>query len=252
MHRTSWTVCIVGTVCVLLIASLPVAADAPQESENDEREVVVLKAVSSGGEPGEEGVHRRMIFHPLSGGYLGVRLTDLTPELRTHFGVPDDRGVLVARVEEGSPAEEAGLAVGDVVTEVDGEPVESTWDLSVAVRRRSEGETVDLEVWRDGRALDFTATVRERERERIEIGGLLEEGRLEHLPRMRWFEGEAGEGDEAIVRLRPRIVEELGESLGRVDWPALHESLQERNRELETRLEELEARLRELEERLEE
>lgn len=252
MHRTSWTVFVIGIVCVLLSYSPATAADPPREKEKETREVVVLKAASSGEEPGDEGVHRRMIFHPLSGGYLGVQLTDLTPELRTHFGVPDDRGVLIARVEEGSPAEEAGLAVGDVVTLVDGEPVESTWDLSVAVRRRSEGETVDLEVWRDGRALDFTATVRERERERIEIGGLLERGHLAHVPPARWFEGEAGEGDEAIIRLRPRIVEELGESLGRVDWPALHESLQERNRELETRLEQLETRLRELEERLEE
>lgn len=249
MHRTIWTLGIIGIVCVLLAPSPAAAADTPPEPEENEREVVVLKAVSSGDEPGAEGVHRRMIFHPLSGGYLGVRLTDLTPELRTHFGVPDDRGVLIARVEEASPAEEAGLAVGDVVTEVDGEPVESTWDLGVAVRRRSEGETVDLEVWRDGRALDFTATVRERERERIEIGGLLEKGHLAHVPPARWFEGE---GDEAVIRLRPRIVEELGESLGRVDWPALHESLQERNRELETRLEELEERLRELEARLDE
>ncbi|MGD2116416.1 MAG: PDZ domain-containing protein, partial [Acidobacteriota bacterium] len=178
-----------------------------------------------------------------------VQLTELTPELRTYFGVPDDRGVLVARVEDDSPAAETGLAVGDVVTEVDGEPMGSTWDVSLAVRRHSDGETLDLEVWRDGRPMDFTATVRERERERIELGELLHEGHFRELPGgLQWFEGRAGEEGDALIRVRPRIVEELG----KVDWPALRDGLQERNRELETRLRELEQRLKELERRLDE
>ena len=48
----------------------------------------------------------------LSGGYLGVELVDLTPELREHFGAPRDVGVMVGRVEPGSPAARAGLEVG--------------------------------------------------------------------------------------------------------------------------------------------
>src|SRR5436305_13618930 len=41
----------------------------------------------------------------VSGGYLGVGLLNLTPELRTHFGVPEDAGVLLSKVAPGSPAE---------------------------------------------------------------------------------------------------------------------------------------------------
>src|SRR5579871_5943521 len=51
-------------------------------------------------------------------GRLGVMVMGLTPELRKHFGAPDDRGVLVAHVESGTPAATAGIEVGDVIVEV--------------------------------------------------------------------------------------------------------------------------------------
>src|SRR5688500_12390489 len=44
-------------------------------------------------------------------GYLGVGLTEMTPELRAHFGVPEEAGVMVSSVEDGSPADKAGLKV---------------------------------------------------------------------------------------------------------------------------------------------
>jgi membrane-associated protease RseP (regulator of RpoE activity) len=237
------------TLGALLVTTFGAAATPlPGDPVKKDRQVVVLKAEGPGG---PEGTLPRVMFHSLSGGYLGVRLVDLTPELRSHFGVPDDRGVLVGRIEDDSPAAEAGLAVGDIITEVDGEPMSSTWDVSLAVREHSEGETLDLELWRDGRPMSFTATVRERERERIEMGELLHEGqlrRLHELPDFQWFEGSAGEDGEALLRIRPRIIEELG----KVDWPAIQEGLQERNRELEERLKTLEQRLKELEQRLDE
>src|SRR5258708_4887988 len=61
-------------------------------------------------------------------GYLGVELTELTPELRAHFGAPQDTGVMVARVVAGSPADKAGLKVGDIITSLDGKAVESSSD----------------------------------------------------------------------------------------------------------------------------
>ena len=50
-----------------------------------------------------------------SGKVLGVGLTDLTPELREHFGVGGDAGVMISRVVEDSPAAKAGLRVGDII-----------------------------------------------------------------------------------------------------------------------------------------
>lgn len=98
------------------------------------------------------------------GGYLGVQLTGLTPELRNHFGVPEDSGVMVARVLDGTAAFRAGLMVGDIITQVDGQPVASARDLAMTIRQRGEGDTVDLEIWRDGSRESLSATLDELDR----------------------------------------------------------------------------------------
>ena len=93
------------------------------------------------------------------GGFLGIQLTDLTPELRTHFGVAEDQGVMVAKVVDDSAAFRAGLAAGDIITSVDGETIDSSMDLTRAVRSREEGESVSLDVWRDGTFSTIDATL---------------------------------------------------------------------------------------------
>lgn len=232
---------VVAAVALAAAPALPAAGEAPQD-EVEKREVVVVTKTQDEGAP-------KVFVHALGGGYLGVQLTALTPELRAHFGVPEDRGVMVARVAEDSPAARAGLQVGDVVTGIEGEAVETPWDLSLAVRGKEAGETASLEVWRDGRGLDFDVTLEERERERIDLGGL------------HWQD--SGDGPH-VLRLRERLVpdgpptlffdseamERLGESIENLDWPRLNRRLGERNRELEERLEALEERLEELEEAL--
>lgn len=98
--------------------------------------------------------------------YLGVRLLDLTPELREHFGVSRDAGVLVSKVEPGSPAEKAGLKVGDIVTAAGDDKVTSSRDLRRAVRGRDAGEKVDLAVTRGRNSMKVTAEVAEPEHSR--------------------------------------------------------------------------------------
>jgi len=88
-------------------------------------------------------------------GYLGVELTELTPELRAHFGAPQDAGVMVARVMAGSPADKAGLKVGDIITSLDGKAVESSWDVRARVRALGEGAVLPLEVQRERREMDL-------------------------------------------------------------------------------------------------
>ena len=99
------------------------------------------------------------------GAFLGVQLSDLTAELRTHFGVPDDAGVMVGKVVDGSPAFRAGVEVGDIVTAVDGVAVDSASSLAHAIRGHEDGDTVVLEVWRDGRVEKISAGLEERERQ---------------------------------------------------------------------------------------
>ncbi len=100
------------------------------------------------------------------GGFLGVATTELTPELRRHFGVPEESGLLVARVVEGSAAAAAGVQVGDILTAAGGEAVASSRELVRAVGRREPGAVLELEVWRDGAQLALSATLGERPRQR--------------------------------------------------------------------------------------
>lgn len=95
-------------------------------------------------------------------GWLGVRTIELPPSLRSHFGAPEDRGVMVSEVGAGSPAESAGLRVGDVLYEIEGEPVRSSGELGERVSRAGVGNTVELSTARDGARLTLDALVVKR------------------------------------------------------------------------------------------
>lgn len=128
-----------------------------EDGELVEREI-------EGGEMWFSPEHRAHIAAFGAGGFLGVGLVELTPALRAHFGLPDrDHGILVSEVEAGSPAEIAGVEVGDVISAVDGEPVGRSRSLARRIRDREPGETVSLEVWRDGQVMTLTAALSERE-----------------------------------------------------------------------------------------
>lgn len=243
MNRSTMHLLTAALVLAALPAlALPATAGEAAGEDTEKREVVVLTKVGEGAP--------RVFTHVLGGGFLGVELMPLTPELRAHFGVPADRGVMVARVVEDSPAARAGLQVGDVIAGVEGDGVESPWDLTMAVRGKEAGETARLEVWRDGRSLDFDVTLEERERETIDLGGLTwhSSGDGPHVLRLRERLGPDG---PRTLYFEPEVMERLGESLEKIDWPRLNRRLGERNQELERRLEELESRLEELEKALE-
>jgi C-terminal processing protease CtpA/Prc len=95
-----------------------------------------------------------------SKGRLGVVVMSLTPDLRTHFGAPGDRGVLVAHVEPGTPAAKAGIVVGDVIVQVRGRTIDSPSDVISAVEELGKGQHVAVTVLRDraSRTLDVTLT----------------------------------------------------------------------------------------------
>ena len=96
-------------------------------------------------------------------GFLGVQLSELTPELREHFGVPSTAGVMVSKVVEDSPAEKAGVRVGDILTRVGEKDIASGRDLMKAIGHAEDGETVNLEVWRANRVQTVAATIETRE-----------------------------------------------------------------------------------------
>ena len=96
-------------------------------------------------------------------GFLGIEVTGITSELREHFGAPEGAGLLVSKVDAGSPAEDAGLEVGDILIAADGDEVVSASQLSRAIRRSGSGSSLDLEVVRNGSTFGLTAILAERD-----------------------------------------------------------------------------------------
>lgn len=95
-------------------------------------------------------------------GWLGVYIQDITLAMEEKFGVKVGEGVLVSDVIAGSPAQEAGLASGDVVTKVDGEPVGSTDELQHTIMLKPIGTVIELEIVRNKEVLYLTVTLGER------------------------------------------------------------------------------------------
>ncbi len=85
-------------------------------------------------------------------GLLGITIQDVTPDLREAFNLENgQQGVLISSVNEGSPAEKAGLKAGDIVLKVDGVATHSTGQLRSQVGVREIGELVELTLLRNGK-----------------------------------------------------------------------------------------------------
>ena len=172
-------------------------------------------------------------------GFLGVGLTELTPELRTHFGVPEDAGAMVAKITPDSPAEKAGIKVGDIITSIDGQDVKSTWDVMAKVRRFDDGEQVPIQLWRNGKAQTVTATIAERERTELDVAP---------------FFFKDGKGEPLILHQK-ELLKDFPKNFNVEVWGKDGERVRRlvtpREVELEKKLKELEKRIGELEKQLE-
>jgi serine protease Do len=94
-------------------------------------------------------------------GYIGVGIQEVTPDLAKAFNVPAEKGALVGSVESNSPGAKAGLERGDVITEIDGQPVPGPNDLHLKVASMAPGTTVHLKVWRNGETREMSLTLGE-------------------------------------------------------------------------------------------
>jgi len=83
-------------------------------------------------------------------GFLGISMQDITGELARSFEFDGDGGVLIAAVMPGGPADQAGLATGDIVTAVDGVPMRDMNDLRTKVAAVAPGSSAKLQVFRNG------------------------------------------------------------------------------------------------------
>jgi S1-C subfamily serine protease len=83
--------------------------------------------------------------------WLGIIGLTLTREIARYYGLPVNRGVLVTRIAEGSAAEDAGMAEGDIILEVSNIETDKIEDLVNEIQRRKIGEVVRILTLRNGR-----------------------------------------------------------------------------------------------------
>jgi serine protease Do len=126
-------------------------------------------------------------------GYLGVLIQKVTPEIAESLGVDKAQGALVANVSKDGPAEKAGVKVGDVIVEFDGQPVKDSGELPIIVARTAVDKKVSMKVLRDKKEVIL----------KVAVGELKDEEVVASVP-------EKGELGLTVQRLTPQMAESLG------------------------------------------
>jgi serine protease DegQ len=95
-------------------------------------------------------------------GYIGVEPQDLTPELAEAFRLPRNQGAIIAGVVRGSPADRAGVKVGDILVDVDGKPIANTAAMLNVIAQLAPGATAQFHFLRDAKPLEVPIRIGKR------------------------------------------------------------------------------------------
>ncbi len=104
-------------------------------------------------------VEKLIQFGKVTHGYIGIGISDVTPDNSKFFHVDKAIGAVVSQVEPDSPGAKAGLKVGDVITQIDGKEVTDAGGLQVVVGEQNPGTTIHLQVMRDGKSITAPVTL---------------------------------------------------------------------------------------------
>jgi len=104
-------------------------------------------------------------------GWLGVGIQDVDRGLAESFGLDKPAGALISQIEPGSPAEKAGVKIGDIVIEFDGQPINESADLPHIVGLVKPGTHSRMQVIREGKRKELQITVGE-------LGGEQDDGEV--------------------------------------------------------------------------
>jgi serine protease Do len=169
MKKNIW----IGAAGIAVLAPALMALPGHSSTQTQDSRPVV--AVTPQGQEGERTTVRRIeisqdpetitISNGEEGGtsFLGIEAREVTAENVKQFKLPAERGVVVGRVAQDSPASKAGLKETDVITDVDGQRVEGATQFRRMIREIPAGRTVQLTVWRDGRAQSLSAKLDQAE-----------------------------------------------------------------------------------------
>jgi len=168
-NRNLWTVFGLGALGIALLA-LPGASAKKQEpsgtpqkhtqvyvnQDNDDMGVEADKVFDIEGLPSDDDVQ---VLVGGGGSWLGVGVTEVTPEKVKELKLPAERGALLGKIVPDSPAAKAGLKENDVITEINGQRVEGSEQFRRMIREIPAGRTAQLSVWRDGRQQTVAVTL---------------------------------------------------------------------------------------------
>ncbi|HEY1718744.1 MAG TPA: Do family serine endopeptidase, partial [Verrucomicrobiae bacterium] len=139
-----------------------------------EGRLVGINTAIAGNSGGNEGIGfavpinmaRQVMERLISGGkvtrgYLGVFPQDVTPGLAEEFKLPDENGALVGNVMPNTPADKAGIKVGDVIIELNGKKITDANDLHLLVSELVPGTKASVKFIRDGGEKTATFTLAE-------------------------------------------------------------------------------------------
>ena len=106
---------------------------------------------------------------PIARGYIGIGVSDLTPAGIQTFG---SKGAMVVQVAPGSPAAQAGMRIGDVITAINGAPISQAADVSPAVQQFAPGSTLQLQMLRGRQPVAINVLVAQGANPATQSGGL--------------------------------------------------------------------------------
>src|SRR5258708_17563220 len=154
--------------------AVPPAAPIPP---NVRTHVRVMQTPQGGvvisGPDGEDDGNVAFAFDDEGGGWLGVETQEVTAEKAKELKLRAERGVVIGKVLEDSPAAKAGLKDGDVITEINGQRVEGIIQFRRMIHETPAGRTLQLTISRDGSSQTISATL-----------GKMQEGRKQFMTGM--------------------------------------------------------------------
>jgi S1-C subfamily serine protease len=168
--------------------------------------------------------------------FIGIYPEEIGPELAEYFGVKEGRGLLVTRLEPDSPAEKAGIKVGDVIVRADGRRVETIEELNSIIQRKKKGDKLKLDLVRDKKRMELEVEIAEEER-----GG---SGFRDWNEIAQSFEKRIREFQEKI-----RQWQEQQALRTRENWRRIEEEMKNLRKDYELRFQEYEKKLKDFQEK---
>jgi serine protease Do len=135
-------------------------------------------------------------------GRIGVQIDQVTKEVAESIGLGKPQGALIRGVEEGSPAEKAGIEAGDIITRFDGKAIDKASDLPRLVGNTKPGSRVNVTVFRRGASKDLNITVAEVQPEKNVAQKPAEERKGSAVAPLGLVVAELSDGQKRELRVR--------------------------------------------------